>query len=179
MYYRNQSADLHDGDKKKKIAELKGQTISLDGDDKLNPEQKVDETPTKILTPLEQATQHKNDGNVCFRKGKYDEAIVHYDKAINECPISSAVDLSTFYQNRAAAYEQLKKWAAVRDDCSKALEFNPRYVKALHRRARSHEYLKEFFSSLEDITATCILEGFQNNSTLAFADRILKHIGKL
>lgn len=45
--------------------------------------------------------------------------------------------------------------------------------------ARAHEYLKNFFSSLEDITATCILEGFQNNSTLAFADRILKHIGKL
>lgn len=78
LYYRNQSTDLHDGDdKKKKIAELKGQTISLDGDDKLTPEHH-DVTP--ILTPLEQATAAKNDGNVCFRKGKYDEAIVHYDK---------------------------------------------------------------------------------------------------
>lgn len=82
LYYRNQSTDLHDGDeKKKKIGDLKGQTISLDGDDKLTPE-KIDETPTKILTPLDQATQHKNDGNVCFRKGKYDEAIVHYDKVL-------------------------------------------------------------------------------------------------
>lgn len=86
--------------------------------------------------------------------------------------------MSTFYQNRAAAYEQLKKWSAVRDDCTSALELNARYIKALHRRARANECLNEFFASLEDITATCILESFQNNSSLTFADRILKHIGQ-
>lgn len=64
------------------------------------------------------------------------------------------------------------------DDCTAALELNPRYIKALHRRARAHECLGEFFASLEDITATCILESFQNNSSLTFADRILKHIGQ-
>lgn len=94
------------------------------------------------------------------------------------CPVANNIDLSTFYQNRAAAYEQLRKWSAVRDDCSAALDLNPRYIKALHRRARAHECLGEFFASLEDITATCILESFQNNSSLTFADRILKHIGQ-
>lgn len=102
---------------------------------------------------------------------------MHYDRAIAVCPATSTIDLSTFYQNRAAAYEQLRKWSAVRDDCSSALQLNPRYVKALHRRARAHECLGDFFASLEDITATCILESFQNNSTLTFADRVLKHIG--
>lgn len=99
LYYRNQSTDLHDGDdKKKKIADLKGQTISLDGDDKLIPEQKVDETQTKLLTPLEQATQHKNDGNVCFRKGKYDEAIVHYDKVWYETSLPSKIQFFFFFE---------------------------------------------------------------------------------
>lgn len=39
--------------------------------------------------------------------GKYDEAIARYNKAIDVCPEESTEDLATFYQNRAAAYEQL------------------------------------------------------------------------
>lgn len=180
LYYRKQTECLEDdpGNKSKKsIANLKGQTISLDGDDKLI--QEPSENVATELSPLEVATSHKNEGNVCFKKAKYDEAIKWYDKAIEVCPAESGHDLSTFYQNRAAAYEQLKKWSSVRDDCSKALELNSKYVKALHRRARAYEHLNDFSSSLEDVTATCILESFQNNSTLAFADRILKQMGEL
>lgn len=100
-----------------------------------------------------------------------------YDKAIEACSPTNKTDLSQFYQNRAAAYEQLKKWNAVKDDCTKALEFNPKYVKALHRRARAFENIKDLASCLEDITATCILEGFQNNTSLMLADKILKQLG--
>lgn len=182
LYYRKQTECLEDDScnkSKKSIANLKGQTISLDGDEKLlqDPPEHV---PSKVveLSPLEAATTHKNEGNVCFKKGKYDEAIEWYDKAIEICPATHSVDLSTFYQNRAAAYEQLKKWSSVRDDCSKALLLNCKYVKALHRRARAYEHLNDFSSSLEDVTATCILESFQNNSTLSFADRILKQMGE-
>lgn len=182
LYYRKQTECLEDdpcNKSKKSIANLKGQTISLDGDEKMLQEQPENiETKSVELSPLEVATAHKNEGNVCFKKGKYDEAIEWYDKAIEVCPPTNAVDLSTFYQNRAAAYEQLKKWSSVRDDCSKALELNSKYVKALHRRARAYEHLNDFSSSLEDVTATCILESFQNNSTLAFADRILKQMGE-
>lgn len=189
LLFRKQSIDefsAKDDEKaRKKIANLKGQTISLDGDDNKSSTRPssaaatvVTEVKKQPLTPLEQATAYKNEGNVCFKRGKYDEAIEQYDKAIAACPTENPMDLATFYQNRAAAYEQLKKWSAVRDDCSKALELNVRYVKALHRRARANEGLGQFMSSLEDITATCILEGFQNNSTLAFADRILKQIGE-
>lgn len=182
LYFRRQTECLEDepsNKTKKSIGNLKGQTISLDGDDKLTQEQPENVAKKAVeLSPLEVATAHKNEGNVCFKKGKYDEAIEWYDKAIEVCPSTSAVDLSTFYQNRAAAYEQLKKWTSVRDDCTKALELNSKYVKALHRRARAYEHLNDFSSSLEDVTATCILESFQNNSTLAFADRILKQMGR-
>lgn len=182
LYYRNQTTELHGDDdkRKKKIGDIKGQTISIDGDDKLNAATPpaVKEVKKPELSPLELSAAHKNEGNICFKKAKYDEAIEWYSKAIEVCPASNVVDLSTYYQNRAAAYEQLKKWTAVKEDCSKALELNARYVKALHRRARANECLHEYFASLEDITATCILESFQNNSTLAFADRILKHVGK-
>lgn len=82
-----------------------------------------------------------------------------------------------FLQNRAAAYEQLRKWSSVEQDCTKALELNPKYIKAIHRRARAYENSKQLELCLEDVTAVAILEGFQNNSSLVFADRILKDLG--
>lgn len=116
--------------------------------------------------------------SLIFRDGKYDQAIKEYDLAIEKCPQTEINDLSTFYQNRAAAYEHLQKWAAVIEDCSKALECNPKYLKALKRRAKAYEQQKELAASLEDTTAACILEGFQNKHTLVLADRVLKELGK-
>lgn len=59
-----------------------------------------------LQTPLQKAQSHKNKGNKNFKGGKYKEAIKCYDDAIEACPPNEKVDLSTFYQNRAAAYEQ-------------------------------------------------------------------------
>lgn len=182
LYYRNQTSTLTEepgtsSTDKKKISNTKDKSISLDGDDKL-PKEKKQPEPLK-QTELEKAIAFKNDGNTRFKAGKFNEAIEYYNKAIDSCPKSNSLDLSTFYQNRAAAYEQLKKWSAVKEDCTNALELNPRYVKALFRRAKACENMNDLTSSLEDITATCILEGFQNNSSLLFADRVLKELGKL
>lgn len=57
-------------------------------------------------SPLEKAQSSKNKGNKYFKGGKYAEAIKCYDEAIELCPPEHKVDLSTFYQNRAAAYDQ-------------------------------------------------------------------------
>lgn len=180
LYYRNQSTKLTEETEtksstdKKKISNSKDKSISLDGDDKL-PKEKAE---PKKQTELEKAIAFKNEGNTRFKGGKFNEAIDYYNKAIETCPKSNSMDLSTFYQNRAAAYEQLKKWSAVKEDCTSALELNSRYIKALFRRAKSSENMNDLTASLEDITATCILEGFQNNSSLLFADRVLKELGK-
>lgn len=194
LYYRNQSTNLSEeteesGKDKKK---LKDKSISIDGDDKVTGSATTTAAAAaaatasataakkvnKVESKLEQAIKFKNDGNAKFKAGKFNEAIEFYDKAIETCPKSNPIDLSTFYQNRAAAYEQLKKWSAVKADCTTALELNARYVKALCRRAKANENTDDLTASLEDITATCILEGFQNNSTLVFADRVLKELGK-
>ena len=57
--------------------------------------------------PFELALSKKNKGNKYFRGGRYELAIKCYGEAIECCPKDRAVDLATFYQNRAAAYEQL------------------------------------------------------------------------
>lgn len=188
LYYRNQSTPVEEDESgtsgnKKKLGTLKDKTISLDGDDKLAAIEKLIPTEeekkvVKPKSPLDQAIEFKNEGNVKFKNGKFNEAIQFYDKAIETCPDTHPTDLSTFYQNRAAAYEQLKKWSAVKSDCTMALQLNPRYIKALHRRARASESSDDLTASLEDITATCILEGFQNNASLVFADRVLKELGR-
>lgn len=179
LYYRNQAPvklteETTSSTDKKKISNTKDKSISLDGDDKL-PKEKAE---PKKQTEIEKAIAFKNEGNTRFKGGKFNEAIEYYDKAIETCPKTSTTDLSTFYQNRAAAYEQLKKWTAARDDCTNALQLNSRYIKALFRRAKVNENINDLTASLEDVTATCILEGFQNNATLLFADRVLKELGK-
>jgi len=52
-------------------------------------------------------------------------------------------------------------------------------VKALQRRAKACEITKDLQQSLEDVTAACILEGFQNQATLLTADRVLKELGMI
>lgn len=64
-----------------------------------------------LQTPLQRAQSYKNKGNKYFKGGKYKEAIKCYDDAIEACPPEEKVDLSTFYQNRAAAYEQQVSFA--------------------------------------------------------------------
>lgn len=159
----------------------KQQTLSIDGtseDKELERKKKNAELESEKLSPLKEATMYKNEGNVCYRNGKYDEAISFYDKAIDKCPIENRTDLAIFYQNRAASYEMLKKWNHVKEDCSRSLEFNPQYAKAYYRRAKAHEATNDLMECLDDVTATCILEMFQNNSTIMYADRILKQTGR-
>lgn len=148
--------------------------ISIDGD--CPP--KVPSPVAESETPLQKAQKYKNEGNIQFKIGKYDEAIIRYNEAIDICPNENKEDLATFYQNRAAAYEQLKKYSAVKADCTKALELNPKYAKALLRRARALEQIGDLEATLEDITAACIHEGFCNQTSLSLADKVLGKLGK-
>lgn len=63
-------------------------------------------------------------------------------------------------------------------DCTSALDLNPRYVKALIRRARALERSNRLERALEDITAACILEQFTNDTSLMLADKLLKQLGE-
>ncbi|KAH6929975.1 hypothetical protein HPB50_007727 [Hyalomma asiaticum] len=133
---------------------------------------------TDAKDPFERAKAFKNQGNKYFKEGKFDKAIDCYTEAIALCPPQNKNELATFYQNRAAAYENLKNYTAVIADCTRAIDLNFQYVKALHRRAKAYEIVNELDKCLEDITAVCILEGFQNQNSLLVTDRVLKKIGK-
>ncbi|XP_063959836.1 mitochondrial import receptor subunit TOM70-like isoform X1 [Lytechinus pictus] len=129
-------------------------------------------------TPEEQAQAAKLRGNKYFKAGHYEQAIKLYSQAIEICPKDNVKDLSTFYQNKAAANEQMKNHAQVVADCNNALELNSRYVKALFRRAKAFEMMNERMKCLEDATAVCLLEGFSHQQGMILADKMLKEIGK-
>lgn len=170
------------GGKKLGQQSLSKQSLSIDGNTVEEGEGSAKKSSNKqeeaTTSPLKEATMYKNEGNACYRKGKFDEAISFYDKAIEKCPQENKTDLAIFYQNRAASYEMLSKWNMVKHDCSKSLEYNPKYAKAYFRRAKAYEATNELRQCLDDITATCILEMFQNDQTIMYADRILKETGR-
>lgn len=182
MYYRNRNSNNVDKPERDKFrsgaAKENGapadKQISIDGDYPL----KVPSPAAESETLLQKAQKYKNAGNVEFKTGKYDEAIARYNKAIDICPTENIEDLATFYQNRAAAYEQLKKYSAVKADCTKALELNPKYAKALLRRARALEQTGDLEAALEDVTTACIYEGFSNQTSLSTADKVLEKLGR-
>lgn len=132
----------------------------------------------KELSPLEKAQADKNKGNKYFKGGRYDQAIHCYTEAIKVCPPEEKQDLATFYHNRAAAYEKLMNLKMVVEDCTEALKNNSKYTKCLMRRANAAEQLGDLTQALEDVTALCILEGFQNPKSLMTADRVLKQLGQ-
>ncbi|GBL86209.1 Mitochondrial import receptor subunit TOM70 [Araneus ventricosus] len=136
------------------------------------------ETSNTSETPYSKAKAFKDKGNKLFKEGQFDKAIECYTSAIDVCPADRGEDLATFYQNRAAAYENLKNFEAVINDTSKALEYNKSYLKALYRRAKAYEELGDWQKCLEDITAVCMFDGFRTESYLKMTDKVMKELSK-
>eukprot|EP00094_Tigriopus_californicus_P012644 TCALIF_12222-PA protein Name:"Similar to TOMM70A Mitochondrial import receptor subunit TOM70 (Homo sapiens)" AED:0.21 eAED:0.21 QI:0/0.4/0.5/0.83/1/1/6/169/580 len=117
--------------------------------------------------PFERAVSLKNKGNKYFKGGRYELAIKCYNEAIDE------------------------NWDAVFNDCTRALELNKRYLKAMDRRAKvlrkqvrklqsaDGESVNKLRMALEDMTAVCILDGFQKQEYLMLVDTILKELGRV
>ncbi|EGF82256.1 hypothetical protein BATDEDRAFT_19105 [Batrachochytrium dendrobatidis JAM81] len=109
-------------------------------------------------------------GNKQYNKKKFEEAIELYTQAILLAP--NAI----FYCNRAAAYSHIENFAKVVEDCTKALELDKKYIKALNRRAAAYESLGHLTDALNDYTVVCVLQGFKVNSSMSAPDRLLKTI---
>ncbi|VDO04482.1 unnamed protein product [Rodentolepis nana] len=103
-------------------------------------------------SPLLSAINQKNRGNKFFKLGRYDKAIECYTLALEQCPLDSITDRATFYQNRAAARENLGEFENAIADCNSSLDLNPTYIKALNRRSRLLERTGNLQGSLLDIT---------------------------
>lgn len=125
----------------------------------------------------------KNAGNKCFEDHQYDEAIQHYNRAIeifegaNTKSYASA--LGVCYQNRATANAFKKNYVDAILDASKAIELNEHYSKAYYRRAMCYYDQNRYYCALQDVIQACVLERFRNQLYINATVEIMAGIGEL
>ncbi|XP_044133857.1 tetratricopeptide repeat protein 1 [Bufo gargarizans] len=98
----------------------------------------------------QQSTQLKEEGNELFKKGDYVEAEDIYSQALLKCPASYQKERAILYSNRAAARLKQDKTEPAITDCTKAIELNPDYIRALLRRAELYEKTDKLDEALAD-----------------------------
>jgi len=95
---------------------------------------------TPAAPPDPEAERHKGLGNKAMQEGRYLEALVHYDAAITTAEAAGAPS-PVYFSNRAAAKIHLSEFAPAVEDCRRALELNPSFVRAYERLASAYRHL--------------------------------------
>lgn len=83
-----------------------------------------------------------------------------------------------FYSNRAACWNAMSDWDKVIEDTTAAINLDNEYVKALNRRANAYEQVGRYSEALLDFTASCIIDGFRNESSAQSVERLLKKVAE-
>ncbi|KAH3910039.1 hypothetical protein HBI56_128280 [Parastagonospora nodorum] len=135
----------------------------------------VDENSVAALSDEERkdyAAKLKAAGNKAYGAKDYNRAIELYGKAIlcKQDPV--------FYSNRAACYNAMQEWDKVIEDTTAAINLDNEYVKALNRRANAYEEVERNSEALLDYTASCIIDGFRNESSAQSVERLLKKVAE-
>ncbi|KAM3725832.1 Prenylcysteine oxidase [Dirofilaria immitis] len=114
--------------------------------------------PCPMLFPgVESSKKVKDKGNEYFKQYSYKKAVEAFTEAINLCPPEYKNHLAVCYQNRAAAYDRLGDPERSIMDCTKALELDPLYFKAVVRRAKAYLSLSRPEEALDDLTYAFVM----------------------
>uniref|UniRef100_A0A6M2EU60 Uncharacterized protein n=1 Tax=Populus davidiana TaxID=266767 RepID=A0A6M2EU60_9ROSI len=106
---------------------------------------------------VEEGNEAKLEGNRLFGNGQYEEALLQYELALQVAPqdVPSSVELrSICHFNRGVCFLKLGKYEDTIKECSRALELNPSYMKALVRRGEAQEKLEHFEEAIADMKKT-------------------------
>ncbi|OAE31034.1 hypothetical protein AXG93_1502s1360 [Marchantia polymorpha subsp. ruderalis] len=106
---------------------------------------------------LEVANAAKAEGNALYGEKKFVEALQAYDRGLRASELKDFEEdpsvkeiRAILYSNRAACYIGLDNSDSAVKECSKALELNPAYMKALVRRAQAREKLTNYEEAMAD-----------------------------
>lgn len=99
---------------------------------------------------LAEAVKIKTEGNDAFKGGCFKDALVLYTKALESCPLKYNKQRSIMLSNRAACHGKEEKYEDVVKDCTKAIDCDPTYIKAINRRAEAYEQLDKLDEALKD-----------------------------
>jgi tetratricopeptide (TPR) repeat protein len=126
------------------------------------------------IAKLGGAEKAKEEGNVLFRKGLFEEAASKYSQALEACSDQEADIALAIRNNRAACYHQLSNFTSVVADASYVLAREPANLKALTRRMLALEPLERYEAALED--ARAVLRQDPRNE---MANKVQHRLGKL
>ncbi|KAM3924258.1 tetratricopeptide repeat protein 1 [Leptodactylus fuscus] len=125
-----------------------GEDVELDEKTLLEMEKELTEEEKEERR--KESTQLKEEGNELFKKGDYTEAENIYSQALLKCPAFYQKERAILYSNRAAARLKQDKTEPALTDCTKAIELNPDYIRALLRRAELYEKTDKLDEALAD-----------------------------
>lgn len=89
--------------------------------------------------------QHFLRGNELLRQGRAERAVREYDRAL------SVLEDPAILYNRAAAHMQCGRMAHAAEDCTRALQIDPRYERAHVRRAQALHEMGDTRAAIEDL----------------------------
>ncbi|KAK9502144.1 hypothetical protein O3M35_012732 [Rhynocoris fuscipes] len=119
-------------------------------DEEFLKEQELSYTEEDKIRLKNEAAELKKVGNEQYKSSQFREAIVTYTLAIRTCPFSCSKERAILYANRGAAKLSMSLTESAIDDCSKAIELDGDYVKALLRRAQLYEKADKLDEALAD-----------------------------
>jgi serine/threonine-protein phosphatase 5 len=90
----------------------------------------------------------KKQGNECFGKHKYEQAVSFYSEALELDPGAVAL-----YTNRALANLRLEMYGAALSDADEAIKLDSKWIKAFYRRGEARAALGRYREAMSDFGA--------------------------
>jgi len=96
----------------------------------------------------EKAQEAKEAGNACFRASDWPGAIKHYEEAVKRDPKNAPLR-----NNLAAALSKIMDFQGAKNAVDKAIELDPKYVKAYAKKGDIEYMMKDYHKALESYKA--------------------------
>lgn len=109
--------------------------------------------------------QKKEEGNEAFKMGRWAQALNLYNEALHIDKNNKAVNAKLYF-NKATVCAKLNQTKEAADACTKALELDENYVKALLRRAKCYTELGEFEDAVKDYEKLYKIDKSKENKIL-------------
>lgn len=129
---------------------------------KLAPEQ---ENVKKAYRKARALKQKKEDGNAAFNASRLDEAYALYTEALAVDNANSAANAKLYF-NRATVCSKLNRLPEAITNCTSALTLDPKYLKALLRRAKCYMDSAEYDKAIADYEVALKMDGSRENRRL-------------
>ncbi|XP_029030118.1 tetratricopeptide repeat protein 1 [Betta splendens] len=139
------------GDAQQEVSDLKhDNSEGVQFDDDYLREVEKDLTEEEKESRRQQSLTMKEEGNQQFKAGDWLEAECRYTEALGLCPLCFNRERAVLFSNRAAARHHLDLKDQAISDCTRAIELNSDYLRALLRRAELYEQTDKLDEALED-----------------------------